>query len=595
MYYPEINIFGYTFSTWLIFGWFNVFIAKICFIVLGMRRGIPLSLMLNLTLLLTLGGALGAIIAPSIMSVIIFSALFFYLGKLILNINQPLGDLLAINYALAIGIGRLGCLLNGCCFGTVTNLPWGVAYPAGTLPHRLHSAAAYIDNFASATLAVHPVPLYETMFLLICALILYLCRKKMTAWRAISLPLFLGVYCLFRIVMEQIRAHTNVWWSVLQFGPLSALQWLLLVSATLLFAICILMKSKKALILRTARRFNFEQSQLILLSASLVMTVILRSRLFEIHQVQLGLLWLSGAAIYAANILEIRFQRWVPITGWSLTLIIVLVFPFYSGLQGQLPVHQGQLSGTQQHSGIVYNTWHSESNKLVRLGEEQLYPARFHTINSYLNLTTADTLTERQFIERLNENWRTEHYLSVAGGYFQIETCGGVDPYGYFGAAYGIQALKATGNGQEIGIFNRIALQQHLRTSTKLELSANSIIHFDWPYSGLGFGISATTLEIDQGVNVLPAAHLRLGSLGRHLSVGFMDQTMLATEPWYGHISWNWISTDSVRFQLGLSNFSYVFAFYLSAQNQKTGWTYYILPPLDSETMGFGLRLTHHF
>jgi len=599
MYHPEINIFDYTFSTWLIFGWFNVIIAKVCFIILGMRRGIPLSLILSLTMLLTLGGALGAVIAPSIMSVIVFSALFFYLGKLLLNINQPLGDLLAINYAIAIGLGRLGCLFNGCCFGTPTNLPWGISYPNGTLPYRLHSAAGNIDSFATGSLSIHPVPLYETAFLLVCALLLYLLRDRIAAWRGTLLPMFLGVYCLFRIAMEQIRAHSNVWWGVLQFGPLSASQWLMLIGAILLITISILIKSEKVPKLIPVSQFKFEHIQFTLLLGGLVIIIILRPLLFEIHQAQLYLLWIVNASISAVHIMEFRFQRWVPVAGWLLGLGVLFVFPFYSNLQGQFEVEHEQLFGKKQHSAIVYNVWHSKSNKLVRLGEEQLNPVHFHVINSQLNLTATDALSERQFIEQLDTSWRTVQYLSGAAGYFQVETCGGGDPYQYIGAAYGIEVLKPSGIDQEIGIFNRIAVQQHMLTSTRLEISANSIVHNEMKYIGLGLGISASTLEIDQGVSILPAAYLRLGPLVRHLSIGFMDQTMLATEPWYGHISWNWISKDLKHYQIGLSNFAYIPAFYFSNQRQTDGkslrWSYYFLPPVDSESMGFGMRLTRQF
>lgn len=38
-------------------------------------------------------------------------------------------DILAIGLMLALMFGRIGCFLNGCCFGRPTNLPWGVRFP----------------------------------------------------------------------------------------------------------------------------------------------------------------------------------------------------------------------------------------------------------------------------------------------------------------------------------------------------------------------------------------------------------------------------------------------------------------------------------
>jgi phosphatidylglycerol:prolipoprotein diacylglycerol transferase len=38
-------------------------------------------------------------------------------------------DILAIGLMLALVFGRLGCFLNGCCYGKPTNLAWGVRFP----------------------------------------------------------------------------------------------------------------------------------------------------------------------------------------------------------------------------------------------------------------------------------------------------------------------------------------------------------------------------------------------------------------------------------------------------------------------------------
>ncbi len=46
-------------------------------------------------------------------------------------------DILAIGLMLALAFGRIGCFLNGCCFGRPTNLPWGIRFPYGS--HAYHS------------------------------------------------------------------------------------------------------------------------------------------------------------------------------------------------------------------------------------------------------------------------------------------------------------------------------------------------------------------------------------------------------------------------------------------------------------------------
>ena len=41
-------------------------------------------------------------------------------------------DIIAIGLMLALAFGRIGCFLNGCCFGRPTNLAWGIRFPYGS-------------------------------------------------------------------------------------------------------------------------------------------------------------------------------------------------------------------------------------------------------------------------------------------------------------------------------------------------------------------------------------------------------------------------------------------------------------------------------
>lgn len=51
-------------------------------------------------------------------------------------------DLLAIGLMLGLGFGRVGCLLNGCCFGKPSELPWSIRFPYGSHPYE---SQAYPD------------------------------------------------------------------------------------------------------------------------------------------------------------------------------------------------------------------------------------------------------------------------------------------------------------------------------------------------------------------------------------------------------------------------------------------------------------------
>jgi phosphatidylglycerol:prolipoprotein diacylglycerol transferase len=45
-------------------------------------------------------------------------------------------DVLAIGLVAALMFGRIGCFLNGCCYGRPTDLPWGVSFPYGSYSFR---------------------------------------------------------------------------------------------------------------------------------------------------------------------------------------------------------------------------------------------------------------------------------------------------------------------------------------------------------------------------------------------------------------------------------------------------------------------------
>jgi phosphatidylglycerol:prolipoprotein diacylglycerol transferase len=47
-----------------------------------------------------------------------------------------MADLIAPSLAIGLAIGRIGCLLNGCCYGGPCDRPWAVTFPAGSPPYE---------------------------------------------------------------------------------------------------------------------------------------------------------------------------------------------------------------------------------------------------------------------------------------------------------------------------------------------------------------------------------------------------------------------------------------------------------------------------
>lgn len=85
---------------------------------------------------------------------------------------------------IAHAIGRVGCLLGGCCFGAHTELPWGVTYP-GEMSAR------------------HPWPLYEAAVLCVLALLFWRApNARVPGRRAL---LYVLCYACARLLLEPLR------------------------------------------------------------------------------------------------------------------------------------------------------------------------------------------------------------------------------------------------------------------------------------------------------------------------------------------------------------------------------------------------------
>ncbi len=106
----------------------------------------------------------------------------------------PLGtvaNVVAAPLAIGYAIGRIGCQLAGDGdYGDVTSLPWGMAYPDGTVP---------------TTDIVHPTPVYETLASLAIFFILWRMRGRLTSpWALFGLYLVLAG--IERFLVEFVRA-----------------------------------------------------------------------------------------------------------------------------------------------------------------------------------------------------------------------------------------------------------------------------------------------------------------------------------------------------------------------------------------------------
>jgi phosphatidylglycerol:prolipoprotein diacylglycerol transferase len=58
-----------------------------------------------------------------------------------------LADLVSPSVMLGLAFGRVGCFLNGCCFGGVCDEPWAVRFPSASPPHMAQAKAGKLTIF----------------------------------------------------------------------------------------------------------------------------------------------------------------------------------------------------------------------------------------------------------------------------------------------------------------------------------------------------------------------------------------------------------------------------------------------------------------
>ncbi len=128
-----------------------------------------------------------------------------------------LGDTAVPFLGLGIAIARIGCFLNGCCFGKITDLPWGVKYPMMSQAHQ-YQLSHEIGNIFG-TLAVHPTQLYEAFFAILGSILAAcLIYKKITS--GIAILTFGIIFSVFRLINMQLRVMTSTFDAPQFFYPI---------------------------------------------------------------------------------------------------------------------------------------------------------------------------------------------------------------------------------------------------------------------------------------------------------------------------------------------------------------------------------------
>ncbi len=120
-------------------------------------------------------------------------------GMLYLKIKKlpilKIADIVAPAIGMGIFLTRIGCFLNGCCYGVPTNAPWGMIFPP-------ESPA----GFAFPNQAIHPAQLYSSFYGLI-ILISLLALERYQKFDGFLLYLFFILYGIARFIVDTFRYY----------------------------------------------------------------------------------------------------------------------------------------------------------------------------------------------------------------------------------------------------------------------------------------------------------------------------------------------------------------------------------------------------
>ncbi|RAV99563.1 prolipoprotein diacylglyceryl transferase [Pseudochryseolinea flava] len=105
-------------------------------------------------------------------------------------------DVMAVTTCLVHIFGRLGCFMAGCCHGSPTSMPWGVVFT---------------DPACQANpkgVSLHPSQLYESMFIVIVLVVIFVIRKYRVFYGQLFLS-YLMLYAVGRFVLEYWRGDVG--------------------------------------------------------------------------------------------------------------------------------------------------------------------------------------------------------------------------------------------------------------------------------------------------------------------------------------------------------------------------------------------------
>lgn len=110
-------------------------------------------------------------------------------------------DLCAPWIAFGLGLTRIGCFLNGCCYGKLTHVPWAVRFPVGS-PAWEAQRDAHLIGAGDPPLAVHPTEIYLSLLNFLTFVMLYFAIRRRKRFDGQIFAWLLILKGVFRSIVE---------------------------------------------------------------------------------------------------------------------------------------------------------------------------------------------------------------------------------------------------------------------------------------------------------------------------------------------------------------------------------------------------------
>lgn len=578
----SLHLFWGDVRTWALVGELP-FLGFIIALYLGGRRhGWPWRAALVATAAFVAGLGAGTMLLPSVLGAAGGGIAVWFLAQRVLGLKQPPTTVLALGLVALIAVGRWGCLLNGCCFGIVTDLPWGLRYQAGSSPYFLHRSLGLLADGARSSLPVHPYPAYESLGLLLWLPFAYGLGRRLRCKGAL-LAFSAALDLALRGFIDGKRAMINVWWSVLGFWHgLNLFQWALLAAACSFLLLGLLFELR-------ARRTPTPVEETIAPSAS-------TSRLWLVYAGLLVLGWASdsGQTTFLHRALLLALAACVPALaipqglrlraragfGHAIAAALVLALGIRLETRAQAKVPDGEaMTGAQPGGAAGRRTWIYDVDQrrgvMIRVGSEADDDHTLEHRENTLGLpelaapakarlqsrTPSDEAETSQGVAPLPEESRRSHTWVGAGAHLGLYSrsdeeksssnnsdgsCGGStyttttthtrDALGGWGR---IEQEIPHGRASTFWIGGRGGKTQESQeervesTNPSVHESATSSSYSayflnlwgEYELPSFAFGVSALgNFSREQGITLYPGFHLRAGSPRFGFDIGFADR-----------------------------------------------------------------------